>query len=208
MRGLQLLLMLFGSLVIGTTASAMGGGSGMGGMMQGGDLKTLPPGLPTELLPDTQSSGAKLLQRYCTQCHPQPGPGRHTAEEWPAVLKRMIMNMEHMSGGMMSMMVGRIDVPSPAEQDTLHNYLQRHAQRVIDADRFPDLNSTVAGRAFAATCARCHALPDPRQHTAIEWIGVEGRMQRNMTIMGRSIPDDATLEQILAFLQRHARAEQ
>ena len=201
----QLILVLFSGMFI-SSANAMGGG--MQGMMQGGDLKTLPPGLPAELLPAPQSSGAKLLQRYCAQCHPLPGPGRHTAEEWPAVLKRMVMNMEHMSGGMMSMMVGKIDAPSPAEQRTLRSYLQRYAQRAIDADQFPDLDSTVAGRAFAATCARCHVLPDPRQFTAIEWIGVEGRMQRNMSIMGRSIPDDATLEKILGFLQRHAQAKQ
>jgi cytochrome c2 len=201
----QLLLVLFSGMFI-SHASAMGGG--MQGMMQGGDLKTLPPGLPAELLPEPQSSGAKLLQRYCAQCHPLPGPGRHTAEDWPAVLKRMVMNMQHMSGGMMSMMMGtEIDVPTRAEQRTLRIYLQNHAQRSINTDQFPELNSTAAGRAFAATCARCHVLPDPRQKTAIEWIGVEGRMQRNMNIMGRSIPDEATLQQILIFLQERARKD-
>ena len=48
----------------------------------------MPPGLvaPAEL----GSQGAQLLQRYCTQCHNLPGTGRHTAEEWPALLERML----------------------------------------------------------------------------------------------------------------------
>ncbi len=196
-------LLLLGGII---TASGMSGG--MRGMMQDGMQEILPPGLPPELLPEAQSTGAKLLQRYCTQCHLLPGPGRHTTEEWPAVLARMLKRMDHMSGGMMSMMMGRIDTPSIAEQRTLRDYLQRHAQKAIDPAQFPALDNTAAGQAFAATCSRCHALPDPRQHTAIEWIGVEGRMQRNMNIMGRSIPDEATLQQILMFLQERARTEE
>ena len=35
------------------------------------------------------SRGAGLLQRYCAQCHTLPGPGHHTGEEWPEVLRRM-----------------------------------------------------------------------------------------------------------------------
>jgi len=201
-----LLLVMFSSTFFSGTASAMGGGSR--GMMGSGSLETLPPGLPAELLPDGQSTGAKLLQRYCTQCHPLPGPGRHTAEEWPAVLERMMARMDHMSGSFMSMMMGNIDAPSATERRTLGDYLQTHAQRAIDPAQFPALDSTATGRAFAATCSRCHALPDPRQHTAIEWIGVEGRMQRNMNIMGRSIPNEATLQEILEFLQDRARTEE
>jgi len=199
--GVLFLLIVAGGII---TANGMGGG--IRGMMGGGSLETLPPGLPVELLPDAQSDGAKLLQRYCTQCHSLPGPGRHTAEEWPAVLQRMSERMDHMSGGFMSMM-GSIDAPSSAERRTLRDYLQGHAQQAIDTTQFPALNNTDAGRAFSATCSRCHALPDPRQHTAIEWIGVEGRMQRNMNIMGRSIPNEITLQEILEFLQERARPD-
>ncbi len=122
------------------------------------------------------------------------------------MLERMTTRMEHMSGGMMGMM-GRIDAPSSTERHTLLAYLQRHAQQAIDPAKYPELQNTAAGRAFSTTCSRCHALPEPRQHTAIEWIGVEGRMQRNMDIMGRSIPSEATLQKILEFLQKHATPE-
>jgi len=196
--GVLFLLILLGGIIAA---------NGMGGGMGGGSLETLPPGLPVELLPDAQSDGAKLLQRYCTQCHSLPGPGRHTAGEWPAVLERMTARMDHMSGGFMGMMMGDIDAPSATEQRILGDYLQRHAQRAIKPEKFPDLKNTAAGRAFSATCSRCHVLPDPGQRTAIEWIGIEGRMQRNMKIMGRSIPDEATLQQILVFLQGRAQPD-
>jgi len=200
-----LLTVIAGGLLLALLVSVVKGMGGRGGMM-GGSLENLPPGLPVELLPEPQSAGAKLLQGYCTQCHPLPGPGRHTAEEWPTVLERMTARMEHMSGGMMGMM-NDIRAPSASERRSLLDYLQRHAQRAIDPTRYPALQSSAAGRAFSATCSRCHTLPDPRQFTAIEWIGVEGRMQRNMDIMGRSIPDQATLQQILEFLQDRARPE-
>lgn len=196
---------IFLLVLISSIVSGMGGG--MRGMMGNNSQETLPPGLPIELLPDAQSAGAKLLQRYCTQCHSLPGPGRHTNEEWPAVLNRMIGRMEHMSSGFMSMMSDDIEAPTAAEQRKLLGYLQSHAQQPINAARFPALKNSEAGRAFAATCSRCHVLPDPRQHTAIDWIGVEGRMQRNMNIMGLSIPDEATLQQILEFLQDRAQPD-
>ena len=57
---------------------------GMREMMQNmmGDM--LPPMNPDQL-PDPDSKGARLLQQFCTQCHNLPGPGMHTAAEWPAV---------------------------------------------------------------------------------------------------------------------------
>lgn len=61
----------------------------------------LPPEIDPALLPDSQSQGALLLVRYCSQCHNLPGPGSHTAEEWPAVEERMNLRMQMMSGSNM-----------------------------------------------------------------------------------------------------------
>ncbi len=56
--------------------------------------EVMPPGLMPAQLPDAGGQGALLMQNYCTQCHELPGPGRHTAEEWPQVLDRMLVIMD------------------------------------------------------------------------------------------------------------------
>jgi len=142
----------------------------MGGMMAGGPMmmdrtgmkemmknmmgEQLPPGISPEKLPDPQSTGAHLLAQYCTQCHALPGPGLHTAEEWPSVVDRMNRRMRMMSG-----MMHGISAPSDSELKTLVTYLQQHAQKPMDKSKYTDLN-TPAGKSFQAICSQCHALPD------------------------------------------------
>jgi mono/diheme cytochrome c family protein len=172
---------------------------GMHEMMQRMMGAHLPPGLDPALLPDSNSEGARLLQHYCTQCHGLPGPGIHTAEEWPSVLRRMESRM-----AMHSRMMGGIEIPNAIEVEDLLSYLQTNAQRPFDPAH-PDLD-TPRGRIFRATCAQCHALPDPTQHTASEWPGVVARMQRNMAAMRRFRPDTEVMQTIIEFLQEHARS--
>jgi len=172
-------------------------------MMQGMMGNRLPPGIDPALLPDPKSKGAHLLGYYCIQCHRLPAPGMHTAEEWPDVISRMYQHMQMMQR--MSMM-GPVAIPTKRDIKVLTAYLQTYAQRPIDAAKYPDLK-TPAGEAFSATCARCHALPDPTQHTAAEWPAVVARMQHNMTVMGRTVPDRAVLSEIIVFLQSHARTQ-
>lgn len=110
-----------------------------------------------------------------------------------------------MGSGMMRGMMS-IEAPTETELRVLIGYLQRHAQKPLDPEEYEDLDlSTGAGKPFRTTCAQCHALPDPKQHTAQEWPAVVTRMQRNMVAMGKSVPDKATLEEIIEFLQRHSR---
>lgn len=186
----------------GTMGGGMMGHNGMKEMMKRmmGDI--LPPGIDPKLLPDPGSRGSRLLQQYCTQCHDLPGPGMHTAVEWPAVVNRMNARMRMMSGGMMRGGMMDVRAPSAAERGILVTYLQEHAQKPLTAN-YPDLDSP-AGHAFRATCAQCHALPDPTQHTTDEWPGVVDRMRRNMSVMGKPVPDPATIKEIVGFLQRHA----
>lgn len=187
-----------------STASMMGGTmmmdrAGMKEMMKNMMGAQLPPGLDPEHLPDPRSSGAQLFVRYCTQCHELPGPGLHTAGEWPSVADRMSQRMRMMSG-----MMRDIEAPNNDEFHTLVAYLQQHAQIPIDRARYTDL-SAPAGKLFEATCSQCHVLPDPKQHTANEWLGVVGRMTQNMKAMGKPQPDQATLETVIEFLQTHAK---
>ena len=186
------------------TGGMMGGDmmmnrAGMKEMMKNMMGAQLPPGLDPEHLPDPRSSGAQLLARYCTQCHELPGPGLHTAGEWPSVVDRMNRRMRMMSG-----MMRDINAPTDNEFRTLVAYLQQHAQMPIDRARYTDL-SAPAGKLFEATCSQCHVLPDPRQHTANEWRGVVGRMTQNMKAMGKPLPDQTTLETVIEFLQTHAK---
>ncbi len=168
-------------------------------MMQRMMADVLPPGLPAEQLPAPTSRGAGLLNRYCTQCHALPGPGMHTAGEWPAVVDRMRGRME-----MHGQMMGGLAMPSPAELGDIRAYLQKHAQKALPRSRYGILTEA-GGPAFRQTCTQCHALPDPRQHTASEWLPVVARMQRHMAVMRKPVPDPATVERISDFLARHAR---
>jgi hypothetical protein len=123
----------------------------------------------------------------------------HTADEWPSVDDRMNWRMRMMSG-----MMHDIKTPADNELRTIVAYLQRHAQKPMDKTKYTDLN-TPAGKSFEAICSQCHALPDPKQHTVDEWPGVVGRMAQNMKAMGKPLPDRATLEPVVEFLQTHAK---
>ncbi len=178
---------------------------GMKAIMQGMMGNVLPPEIDPALLPESQSQGALLLARYCSQCHNLPGPGMHTAEEWPAVVERMNQRMWMMSGrGMMGMMMGGIESPDKSELQVLLHYLQEYALKPMDKIQSEDLN-TSAGRAFQSACSGGHALPDPQQHTSEEWPAVVVRMKQNMVTMGKTVPDEATIGEIVGFLQSHAR---
>jgi cytochrome c2 len=179
----------------------MKGMRGMG-MMQRMIGNRLPPGIDLKHLPEPQSKGARLLARYCAQCHNLPGPGMHTADEWPAVIKRMDSRM-----AMHSRMMGGIVVPGRSERVIIRNYLQAHAIKPIRPKDYADLN-TPAGRAFRKTCVQCHALPDPKQHTPNEWPAVIGRMQKNMSAMKKPAPSGPMMVMIVKFLKRHGRTSQ
>jgi len=131
----------------------------------------MPPGIDPANLPDPQSEGARLIQRYCSQCHNLPAPGIHTAAEWPNVVARMNHRMQMMSGRGGMWMMRNTKAPSEQELDTLIIYLQANALEVLEVTRHPDIDTTPAGIAFQQTCSRCHGLPDPSAHS--------GRMARS-----------------------------
>jgi mono/diheme cytochrome c family protein len=188
---------------------------------------TVPPGIAPGDLPEPGSEGAKLMARYCVQCHNLPSPLMHSAPEWPGVADRMFQRMSmcsRMSGtgmmgnmggmgmngmmgsasGMMGMM--NIEAPSAKEQEILVAYLKAHSLKSIQPGALPSPR-TEGAILFAATCAQCHALPDPKQHTAQDWPQVVARMRMNMAAMGKTVPDAAALRTITEFLQGAARAK-
>lgn len=178
---------------------AMGSPQQMRAMMQRmmGDI--LPPAIDRSILPEPQSDGARLLARYCSQCHNFPGPGMHTATEWPAVVARMVRRDRSMAG-----MMGVV-APGEEQVRAISDYLVAHAQVPIDRKEFGRYLKTRGGKAFSATCGQCHVLPNPPQHTAAEWPGVVARMISHEHEMHRAVPGAAAAQDIIRFLQLHAK---
>ncbi len=217
-----ILLGLIGILFTAQMTRWFGFSSGMMPMMGGGMMSSmmnqeqmrqmmqemmgglLPPGINPEKLPDPQSEGARLLTYYCTQCHNLPSPAMHTAEEWPAVVQRMVARMTMMSrmGGMG--MMPQIAAPSRKQQDTILSYLQSHALQAIAPGKL-SLPESPEARTFQNVCSQCHGLPDPALHTAAEWPAVVERMRGNMRTMGKRVITEEEKEDIVSYLTRNAR---
>jgi hypothetical protein len=175
--------------------------------------RILPPGFEADMLPEPASRGARLTLRYCVQCHNLANPAMHEARKWPSIVERMVLRMQGRGnmGTLMADMMAGVQAPDQEEAKLLVAYLRRHAQKPLDPARHPEVNSP-AGESFRRACGQCHALPDPRRHSAAEWPGVVARMQKNMDWMNRvvgskPIPGEPQLkiEDINAFLMRHAR---
>lgn len=175
--------------------------------------RIIPPGFTPQMLPEPHSRGAQLTQRYCVQCHNLANPAMHDAGRWPGVIERMMPRMEgkgNMGKLMAEMMVG-VEAPSLDETQVIVAYHRKHALQPLDAKKVPEVAGSRA-ESFRVACEQCHALPDPRMHTAKEWPAVVARMQKNMEWMNRVVgskplPGEPQLriEEINAFLIRHAR---
>lgn len=80
------------------------------------------------ILSITGCSGSKTAlsnrEKYiCSQCHKLPFPEQHTAEQWPAVVARMV---EHMR-------VNNRTMPDAKEQQEIINFYQANAAPAVPA---------------------------------------------------------------------------
>ena len=163
------------------------------------------------------SDGARLVKRYCVQCHNLPNPAMHSAARWSSVVERMVLRMQGRGnmGTLMAEMMAGVQAPDAGEARTLLAYLRRHAQKPLDPALYPELNAP-SGEAFRLACSQCHVLPDPLRHTAREWPAIVARMERNMEWMNRVVGSQPALsraagepqlrvQEINAFLQKYAR---
>ena len=82
--------------------------------------------------------------------------------------------------------------PSSEQQNTSQNESQ-------------DETTTVGARLVQRFCIQCHALPDPRQHTAQEWPYVVARMNNYMHYRYMPAPDPQQMNEIIEFLAKYAR---
>lgn len=175
--------------------------------------RILPPTFERRQLPEPRSRGARLMLRYCVQCHNLPNPAMHDAKRWPSVVERMVVRMQGKGnlGTLMAEMMAKVEAPDPAEQRVLLEYLEHYAQRPLDEAKVPEVLRP-SGESFRVACSQCHILPDPKRYTAAQWPAVVERMRRNMEWMNRIVgskPDPTEpqlrIEDINAFLARHAR---
>jgi cytochrome c5 len=165
--------------------------------------ESLPPGIAPEKLPEPNSLGAKHLQKYCTQCHDLFSPRMHSAEKWISVFQRMSWHMQMMPRGRKMGAMIKIEAPSPQEGAELLTYLKRHSLLAADQSKLEHLDSP-SGIAFLQTCAQCHALPAPIQHTTQEWPSITTRMKQNMQIMHKPLMQPKEEALIVQFLQLSA----
>lgn len=199
-----LLALAFGAAVGCDSDGDARRGRGMGGMremMQQMMAGVVPSGVTPEALPDAESRGARLLARYCVQCHALPSPAMHTAEEWPPIVARMIGRMRMMDGKGPMMMRHEVRAPAPEEASTLVDYLRAHALRPAAPEALAeaDLPGVLT---FARVCSGCHAPPDPGLHAPDEWPAVVGRMRSHHVEMGRPDLVDREVDEIVTFLRR------
>lgn len=178
------------------------------------DTLHMPGGMDPRNLPDPDSSGARLLAKYCSRCHGIPSPKSHSASDWVPVFRRMILLMEKsdsmgMAGGNMGMMGnGRMGmesalIPSVLEQEKLLSYLQKHSLEPFSGRRKRGAESKKAGL-FFQYCSKCHTLPDPSQHTASQWPAVVARMQKHIREDNLKAFSNQDARKISSYLQEHA----
>lgn len=68
--------------------------------------------------PDLDTAAGIAFLQTCSRCHSTPDPKQHTRDEWPAVVQRMVRNMEIMGK----------KVPEQNQLQLVDEFLQRHAK--------------------------------------------------------------------------------
>ncbi len=154
-----------------------------------------PPGVAPTDLPDPESEGAGLVQQYCTACHELPTPLIHSATDWPRVVRRMWLRMDGVGGSY------DVAIPASAERVVMLRYLIDNALKVSGVALPPGPERFL----FAATCSRCHELPDPKQYAYEAWIAVVQRMAALMESMLREALTQDEYSKIVRYLETASR---
>lgn len=149
-----------------------------------------PPGVQPGELPDPASNGARAVVEFCSTCHNLPVPTLHSATDWPGVVRRMWLRMDRLSPDL------RVAVPSVAQRHWILDYLVTNALQVSGTA----LPAGPGRETFSIACSRCHALPDPLQHSPADWPTVVSRMEQRMTQMNVDVPQPDEMGQILTYL--------
>lgn len=173
-----------------------------------------PPNFNLADLPEPDARGATLLRAYCIQCHWLPAPQMHASDEWPILMRRMVMRAQtlhdRMGGPMTRGMLGpyllsgmaSAQTPSAEDIDSLVAYLRRNAMPVASPE---ELGTGPEAEFFEGRCGFCHETPSPQAHTAAEWPTVVARMRGNMAMMSVTPVTEDEARRVVAYLQDRAR---
>ena len=176
--------------------------------------RIIPPVIEPAQLPEPKSRGARLTAQFCVQCHNLAPPSMHHAAKWPTIVERMLPRMEGRGnlGKVMKDLMVEVQAPNPHESRRIIAYLQKHAQKQVDTAALPEAGKTPAWNTYVQACSQCHIAPDPKRHRRADWPQVVTRMESNMAWMNRVVSSRANpaepqyrSEEIIAYLQRHAR---
>lgn len=166
-------------------------GGPAGNLLLAAATVALPPGVPAAELPDSQSKGAELMAKYCGgACHGIPAPSSHAQTDWPVVLRRMWLRMEKIDT------TYHVAVPTNAERAMIMDYLLAYALQVTAAA----LPNAPGKDVFVGKCGRCHGLPDPKQHSAEDWVAVVRRMNGRMEKMLGEVLSQDEMQRIVLYL--------
>ena len=161
-------------------ASAAGDTSGTHGlpMMQQRLLEAaniaLPPGVAPESLPEPASAGREDRSDPVLHAMSRPAISRHARSH----------RLD--DRGAPDVGAHRHDGGRPRHPDAQHRRARRCCSRISRRTRSRSPSQPPAGAGEARlqrTCSRCHALADPKMHSAPDWPVVVMRMEKNMEKM-------------------------
>ena len=166
-----------------------------------------------EDLPEPGSRAVGLQQAYCLQCHGVSSPRMHSAEEWPTLIRRMLMRgavLESRLGGPRSegmvdamLMAGlrTAELPPAEDVDSLVAYFQRNAFAAAAAD---ELDDSPEAALFVEKCSGCHETPSPSARGPGDAQALVARMSAMRAMLGMQQLTAEEQARIVAFMQQSA----
>ncbi len=166
-----------------------------------------------EDLPEQGSRAVGLQQAYCLQCHGVASPRMHSSQEWPTLIRRMIMRGAALgsrlggprSEGMVDqmLMAGRrtVQLPPAEDVDSLVAYFQRNAFSAAAEEELPD---TPDAALFVEKCSGCHETPSPIAHGPEDAQALVARMSAMRAMLNMEQLTVEEQSRLVAFMQRAA----
>jgi len=166
-----------------------------------------------EDLPEQGSRAVGLQQAYCLQCHGLSSPRMHSADEWPILVRRMLMRgaalgsrlggprSEGMVDDMLMAGLRTAELPPAEDVDSLVAYFQRNAFPAAAATEIPD---TPDAALYVEKCSGCHDTPSPSAHPADEVRALVARMSAMGAMLGMEQLTADEQSRLVAFMQQSA----
>lgn len=166
-----------------------------------------------EDLPEQGSRAVGLQQAYCLQCHGLSSPRMHSSEEWPVLVRRMLMRgaalgsrlggprTEGMVDDMLMAGLRTAQLPPAEDVDSLVAYFQRNAFPAAAESEIP---ATPDAALYVEKCSGCHSTPSPAAHPADEVQALVARMSALGAMLGMEQLTAEEQSRLVAFMQQSA----